>query len=82
MTLAFSLAAVGAGVAALAVYRYIAGDVRVAGFTSILASIWLVGSFVMGSIGIVGLYLGRVHSEVKRRPQFIVWQDTWQAKHE
>lgn len=82
MTLAFALAAVGAGVAALAVYRYMAGDVRVAGFTSILASIWLVGSFVMGSLGIVGLYLGRVHSEVKRRPQFIVWQDTWQAKHD
>ncbi|AHY60401.1 glycosyltransferase [Stenotrophomonas rhizophila] len=78
MTMAFALAAVGAGIALLAVYRYWAGDIRVAGFTSILASIWLVGSFIMGSLGVVGLYIGRIHSETKRRPQFIIWHDTWQ----
>ncbi|WP_243402686.1 glycosyltransferase family 2 protein [Stenotrophomonas sp. SPM] len=81
MTAAFALAAIGAGIALLAVYRYWTGDIRVAGFTSILASIWLVGSFIMGSLGVVGLYIGRIHSESKRRPQFIIWQDTWQGTH-
>lgn len=78
MTLALAIAVVGTGVAAFAVYRYIAGDIRVAGFTSVIASIWLVGSFIMASLGVVGLYLGRLHNEAKHRPQYLVWQDTWQ----
>ena len=77
MSLALVIAAVGAGVAVFAVYRYLAGDIRVAGFTSVIASIWLVGSFIMASLGVVGLYLGRLHSEAKNRPQYLIWQDTW-----
>jgi dolichol-phosphate mannosyltransferase len=53
------------------------GDIRVAGFTSILASVWLVGSFLMASIGVVGLYVGRMHNETKRRPQYLIWYDSW-----
>lgn len=77
MTAALVIAAVAAGFAAFSVYRYSSGDVRVAGFTSIIASIWLVGSIVMACIGVLGLYLGRVHGETKRRPSYLVWQDTW-----
>lgn len=76
MTAALIIAAVAATFAAFSVYRYSAGDVRVAGFTSIIASIWLVGSIVMACIGVLGLYLGRVHGEVKRRPRYLIWQDT------
>ncbi len=76
MTAALVIAAVAAAIAAFAVYRYSAGDIRVAGFTSIVASIWLVGSLLMGSIGVLGLYLGKVHGESKGRPQYLVWQDT------
>lgn len=59
-------------VAAFSVYRYFIGDVRVAGFTSIIASICLVGSVVISSIGIVGLYLGRLFNDMKKRPHFII----------
>jgi dolichol-phosphate mannosyltransferase len=76
MTGALVIAAGAAAIAAFAVYRYSAGDIRVAGFTSIVASIWLVGSLLMGSIGVLGLYLGKVHGESKGRPQYLVWQDT------
>ncbi|WP_317450758.1 glycosyltransferase family 2 protein [Stenotrophomonas lacuserhaii] len=82
MSAAFALAGVGLCVAAFAVYRYLVGDVRVAGFTSILASVWLVGSFLMASIGVVGLYVGRVHNESKRRPQYIIWRDSWNDENE
>lgn len=77
MSLAFALATVGVCIALFAMLRYLAGDIQVAGFTSILASVWLVGSFIMASLGVVGLYLGRIHYETKQRPAFIVWQDTW-----
>ncbi|MBH1639339.1 glycosyltransferase family 2 protein [Stenotrophomonas geniculata] len=77
MSASFALAGVGLCVAAFAVYRYLMGDIRVAGFTSILASVWLVGSFLMASIGVVGLYVGRMHNETKRRPQYLIWYDSW-----
>jgi len=76
MTAALVIAAVAAAIVAFSVYRYTSGDVQVAGFTSIIASIWLVGSIVIACIGILGLYLGRVHGESKKRPSYLVWQDT------
>jgi dolichol-phosphate mannosyltransferase len=82
MSTSFALAGVGLCVAVFAVYRYLMGDIRVAGFTSILASVWLVGSFIMASIGVVGLYVGRMHNETKRRPQYLVWQDSWSVRHD
>jgi putative glycosyltransferase len=42
------------------------------GWTSVMASIWLLGGMVMSSIGIVGIYLSKVFSETKRRPYTII----------
>lgn len=63
-------------IVALSVYRYSIGDIAVAGFTSIVASIWLVGGVVVSSVGVVGLYVGKLHSQAKHRPNFIVAEDT------
>lgn len=52
--------------------RWLAGDVAVAGFTSIIASLWLVGGMVLFSLGIVGLYVGQVFRNAQGRPSFIV----------
>ncbi len=38
----------------------------------ILASVWLLGGLVIISVGIVGLYVGRVFGQVKRRPNAII----------
>lgn len=79
MTAALIIAMIAAAFVAFSVYRYTSGDIRVAGFTSVIASIWLVGSIVMACIGVLGLYLGRVHGETKQRPRYLVWQDTWKC---
>lgn len=63
-------------IAGYSVYRYAIGDIQVAGFTSIIASIWLVGSVVVSCVGITGLYLGRLYNQVKGRPHFIVSDST------
>jgi len=42
------------------------------GWTSVLASIWLLGSLTLLSLGILGLYLSTIFSEVKKRPNFII----------
>ena len=64
-------------IVAYSVYRYMGGDIQVAGYTSMIASIWLVGSLILSSIGVVGLYLGRLFVDIKGRPHFIVAERTW-----
>jgi putative glycosyltransferase len=44
------------------------------GWTSVMASIWLLGGFIISFIGIVGIYLSKVFSETKRRPYTVVRQ--------
>lgn len=43
-----------------------------AGWTSVMASIWLLGGMVISFIGIIGIYLSKVFSETKRRPYVII----------
>ena len=40
------------------------------GWSSLILSIWLVGGFVLVSIGIVGIYIGKIFTEVKHRPLY------------
>jgi putative glycosyltransferase len=42
------------------------------GWTSVMASIWLLGGLVISFIGIVGIYLAKIFSETKQRPYTIV----------
>jgi putative glycosyltransferase len=42
------------------------------GWTSVMASIWLLGGLIISFNGIVGIYLSKVFSETKRRPYTIV----------
>jgi putative glycosyltransferase len=44
------------------------------GWTSVIASIWLLGGLVISFIGVVGIYLSKIFSETKRRPYTIVRQ--------
>ncbi len=48
------------------------GNPVVAGYTSIMVALLLLGGIQLASVGLLGEYLGRVYDEVKRRPQFIV----------
>ncbi len=50
------------------------------GWTSVMASIWLLGGMVISFIGVVGIYLSKIFSETKRRPYTIVRQIY--AKHQ
>ena len=51
------------------VHALIAGT-AVPGWSSLILSIWLVGGFILISLGIVGTYLGQIYTEVKRRPLY------------
>lgn len=44
----------------------------VPGWTAITCSIWLLGGIQLLGIGVVGEYIGKIFSEVKRRPRYFV----------
>ena len=44
----------------------------VAGWTAIVSSIWLLGGLQMLCLGVAGTYIGKIYSEVKARPRFII----------
>jgi putative glycosyltransferase len=52
------------------------------GWTSIMASIWLIGGWIILSIGVVGIYLSKIFLEVKRRPHTIIRQIYGKRKHD
>ena len=54
-----------------AVYEYIK-DHTIQGWTSILVSLWFIGGVVTTALGVIGTYIGKIYSEVKRRPLYFV----------
>lgn len=44
----------------------------VAGWGSIMCSIWILGGMLLTSLGVVGTYIGKIYEEVKDRPRYIL----------
>lgn len=42
------------------------------GYTSLMASVWLLGGMIIAFVGIIGIYLAKIFSETKQRPYTIV----------
>ncbi len=43
-----------------------------AGWSSLMGSIWLIGGIQLLGLGIVGEYIGKIYSETKSRPRYII----------
>lgn len=44
----------------------------VAGWASLMMSIWLLGGLQLMALGLIGEYVGKIYMETKRRPKFIL----------
>lgn len=53
----------------------------VSGWTFTVCSIWLIAGIQMLSIGIVGQYIGKIYSEVKQRPRYIISRNLIEEKN-
>lgn len=51
--------------------KYFSGH-AVAGFTTVILLILLIGSIIMISLGIIGYYISKIYEEVKGRPRYLV----------
>ena len=63
-------------VAIIYLIRYLNGDVVIMGYTSLIISVWLLAGIIMALLGIVGLYVGKTFEGVKRRPIYIISDET------
>lgn len=55
----------------LVVHYFVHPGVQV-GWTSTVASIYLMGGLILSAIGVVGLYVGNIFDEVKNRPLYVI----------
>ena len=44
----------------------------VSGFTTVILLLLLIGSALMISLGIIGVYISKIYDEVKGRPRYII----------
>lgn len=67
----FGIACLSMLVILITVIRYFAVHV-LAGWTSMIASVFLMGGLTIMSVGLVGIYVGNIFMEVKHRPLYLV----------
>ena len=48
------------------------GEIAVPGYASIIVTVLILGGLQMLSLGIIGEYLGRVHLNINKRPQYAI----------
>lgn len=53
------------------VVRFLSGA-TVAGWSSIIISLWAIGGLLLLAVGIVGEYVGKIYLEVKNRPLYVI----------
>ena len=51
-----------------ALVEYFQGK-TIQGWTSMLVSMWFIGGIITTGVGITGVYIGKIYTEVKRRPR-------------
>jgi dolichol-phosphate mannosyltransferase len=71
-TLGFVLVIFCAGVLGWTVYVKLFTDTAVAGWTSLLAVVLLLGGMQFVALGIIGQYVARIFEEAKQRPLYLV----------
>lgn len=52
-------------------YKHFQGE-TIVGWTSLMVSLWFIGGVITTGVGITGTYIGKIYTEVKRRPRYFV----------
>ncbi len=78
LTVAFGLlmAATSLVMACGMIIRFFTLGLPVTGWTSLIVSIYFTAGLIIGSVGITGLYIGKIFHEVKNRPLYLVRHTT------
>lgn len=66
------IVSISATAALYLIWRRVFVDTLLAGWPSLIVSVWLLGGLTIFSIGVIGIYLAKVFSETKERPYTII----------
>lgn len=67
-------------VAGAMIVRYFLFPSEIIGWPSLIVSLFLSTGLILGAIGIVGLYVGKIYNETKQRPLYILQEITFNCK--
>ncbi len=73
-TLGFMLLLIDIIVAIWVLTAYYTGA-AITGWSSLILSVWFLGSLILMAIGIVGEYIGKIYIEVKNRPRYAIREE-------
>lgn len=76
----FFVAFLAMGYVAWIVFSYFVWATPIAGWSSLIASIYLSMGLVIGFMGIIGLYVGKIFAEVKGRPLYVIDRTTFEGQ--
>lgn len=54
------------------VVRKIFWSIPIDGWSSLMISLWFLGGLIIANLGVIGLYLGKVYDETRRRPIYVI----------
>lgn len=54
------------------IYQAMHNEIEVLGFTSIIVSIWFLSGIIITTIGVAGIYIGKIFDQTKNRPVYII----------
>lgn len=77
--LGLALSALSLVYAGWIVLSYFLWSTPIIGWTSLIVSIYFTAGLIIGTIGIVGLYVGKIFDEVKHRPLYIIASTTFEV---
>jgi len=60
--------------------RQLIWDQSPVGWTTVVTGILMSTGIIVGSIGILGTYVGKIFSETKKRPTYLVWETTFDQR--
>ncbi len=66
------LVSIGSIIAIIYALISLACGTAIAGWTSLVMSVWLLGGLQLLSIGLIGEYIGKIYMEAKRRPLYFI----------
>jgi dolichol-phosphate mannosyltransferase len=78
----FFTAAFAIGYGFFAILQKYIYHTAVQGWTGIIVSLGIIGGAILVSLGVIGDYVGRIFEEIKRRPLYIVRDDTASSQHQ
>lgn len=54
------------------IYQAVTNKIDVLGYSSIIVSIWFLSGIIITTIGVTGIYVGKIFDQTKNRPIFII----------